>query len=83
MTLKSTLLLLSTAAGIVAGAVPMSAPASAQDWQAREAELVGLHQLCDRGDRKACVRFGMILAENHEHHDDWRHRHAEFFWWEH
>ena len=83
MTMKSTLLLLSTAAAVVAGAIPMSAPVRAQDFQAREAEILGLHQLCERGDRKACVRFGMLLGESREHHAEWRRRHAEFFWWEH
>ena len=31
---------------------------------AREAEMIGFHQLCERGDRKACIRFGMLLGEN-------------------
>jgi hypothetical protein len=55
----------------------------AADWTAREAELVGLHKLCDKGDRKACVRFGMLLGEAKERHADWRRAHAEWWWWEH
>jgi hypothetical protein len=55
----------------------------AQVPEAREAELIGLHQLCDRGDRKACVRFGMMLGEMRERHADWRQHHPEFFFWEH
>jgi len=61
----------------------MSVAVQAADWTAREAELVGLHQLCDRGDRKACVRFGMLLREAKERHADWRRAHAEWWWWEH
>jgi hypothetical protein len=56
-----------------------TAPARAQDIQA---ELLGFHQLCDRGDRKACVRFGMILGRMQERHAEWRRAHPEWFWWE-
>jgi hypothetical protein len=61
------------------GAILSTAPARAQDVQA---ELLGFHQLCDRGDRKACVRFGMILGRMQERHAEWRHVHPEWFWWE-
>ena len=67
----------------VAGATISSAAVRAEDWKAKEAELVGLHQLCDRGDRKACVRFGMLLGEGKERHGEWRRAHAEWWWWEH
>ena len=53
--------------------------ARAQDMQA---ELLGLHQLCDRGDRKACVKFGMILGRAQERHAELRRVHPEWFWWE-
>lgn len=49
----------------------------------REAELIGLHRLCDQGDRKACVKFGMALGELRDHHAEWRRTHPEFFFWEH
>jgi hypothetical protein len=67
---------------VAAAAIPSAHPARAQDGQAREAEILGLHQLCDRGDRKACVRFGMILGRMQERHAEWRHGHPEWFWWE-
>jgi len=60
-------------------AIVLTAPARAQDVQA---ELLGFHQLCDRGDRKACVRFGMILGRMQERHAEWRRVHPEWFWWE-
>jgi len=68
---------------ILTGSVLSSASVVAADWTAREAELVGLHQLCDKGDRKACVRFGMMLGEAKERHSEWRKAHAEWWWWEH
>jgi hypothetical protein len=63
-----------------AGSVPMISPVHAQD--ARQAELLGYHVACDRGDRKACVRFGMMLGEMKERHVEWRKSHPEFWWWE-
>ncbi len=60
--------------------VALLLPASAQDG--REAQLIGFHQLCDRGDRRACIRFGMMLQQFRDRHDGWRRSHPEFWWWE-
>jgi hypothetical protein len=49
----------------------------AQDRPTKEGER--LHGLCDRGDHRACVRFGMLLSENRSRHDEWRRSHAEFW----
>jgi hypothetical protein len=73
------LLAASTLAIAVAASIPMSVAARAQD---RQAEMLGFHQLCDRGDRKACIRFGMLLGQNQERHAEWRKSHPEFWWWE-
>jgi len=64
---------------VVVGAISSTGPARAQDAQA---ELLGFHQLCDRGDRRACVKFGMILGRMQERHAEWRRLHPEWFWWE-
>lgn len=56
------------------------AAASAQE--AREAQLIGFHQLCDHGDKAACVKFGMMLQQNRDRHDEWRRSHPEFFFFE-
>jgi hypothetical protein len=74
-------LLLSAATVAVAAAaiLPMGVAAQAQDHQA---ELIGFHQLCNQGDRKACIRFGIMLGENKERHIEWRKTHPEFWWWE-
>jgi len=69
MILKSLLTAACAVAIAATCAIVSTAPARAQDVQA---ELLGLHQLCDHGDRRACVRFGMILGRVH----------PEWFWWE-
>ena len=61
-----------------AGAMPATAVAQS----AREAELIGFHQLCEKGDRRACVRFGIMIGESRERHAEWRRLHREWFWWE-
>ena len=67
----------------VAVAAAVLAPATAAKAQsAREAELIGFHQLCEKGDRRACVRFGIMIGENRERHAEWRRLHHEWFWWE-
>ena len=80
--MRSKLLLAASALSIAAAAgVSMSGPARAQTD--RQAEILGFHQLCDHGDRKACIRFGMLLGQNMERHAEWRRAHPEWWWWEH
>jgi hypothetical protein len=67
-------------AGALASIGWLGTPVAAQG--AREAEMVGFHQLCERGDRKACVRFGMMLGENRARHGEWRRQYADWWWWE-
>ena len=73
--------LLAATAITVAALGATNMPARAQN--AAEAEIIGFHQLCDKGDRRACVRFGILLGQNQQRHADWRRSHAEWFWWEH
>jgi hypothetical protein len=47
-----------------------------------EAEMIGYHQLCERGDRRACIKFGILIGRNQQRHADWRRAHADWFWWE-
>jgi hypothetical protein len=44
--------------------------------------MIGFHQMCERGDRRACVRFGIMLGENRARHAEWRRLHANWWWWE-
>jgi hypothetical protein len=80
MILKPLMAAVAIAVGISATAAVVTTPAHAQNNV--EAEMLGYHQLCDKGDRKACVRFGILLGKNEQRHADWRKAHAEWFWWE-
>jgi hypothetical protein len=40
-----------------------------------------LHHECDRGDRRACVQFGIMIGENRERHAEWQRSHPEWWWW--
>jgi len=53
--------------------------ARAQDWGAQMARW---HVLCDQGDRRACVRFGILIGEHREFEGQWRRSHPEWWWWE-
>jgi hypothetical protein len=79
MHLKS-LLLAAAALSVTAAMLSFTAPARAQ--HAREAEMIGFHQLCERGDRRACIRFGIMLGENRARHAEWRRLHPEWWGWE-
>jgi len=84
MHIKSLLLFAGVAAAFVgvipANSQPMPQPGAAV---ANEAEMIGLRQLCDRGDKQACVRFGFKLGEAREHQADWRRLHPDWWAWEH
>jgi hypothetical protein len=67
--------LLVAAGGLVGSGVA----AHAQD--ARNAEILGFHQLCDHGDRRASVRVGMLL-QHQDRQIAWRRLRPEWFWWE-
>jgi hypothetical protein len=80
MILKPLMAAAAIAVGISAMTTVVTTPAHAQNNV--EAEMLGYHQLCDKGDRKACIRFGILLGKNEQRHADWRRAHAEWFWWE-
>jgi hypothetical protein len=67
------------AAGL-SGTAMVATPAHAQGNV--EAEIIGYHQLCQKGDRKACIRFGILLGRNEQRGADWRRAHADWWWWE-
>jgi hypothetical protein len=54
-------------------------PAQADE---REEHMRRLHFECDRGDRPACVRFGVMIGESRERHAEWRRTHPEWWWWD-
>jgi len=67
---------------VAAATLAMSGAAPARAQNNVEAEMIGFHQLCDKGDRRACVRFGILIGQNQQRHADWRRAHADWWWWE-
>jgi hypothetical protein len=41
-----------------------------------------LREACEDGDRRACVRFGVIIGENRERRVQWRRENPELFSYE-
>jgi hypothetical protein len=80
MNSKSLMAVLALAVVVSAAGAASPTPARAQD--AAEAEMIGFHQLCQKGDRRACVRFGILIGRNEQRHADWRRLHADWWWWE-
>ncbi len=68
--------------GVVTAAA-ITVPSHAYAQNNAEAEMIGFHELCNKGDRRACVRFGILIGQNQQRHADWRRSHADWFWWEH
>jgi len=71
----------STLLAAAAAVVPTAGTARAA-IPAKEAEMFSLNQLCNAGDRKACVRFGILLGRMQERQAEWRHVHPDWYWWE-
>jgi hypothetical protein len=46
------------------------------------ARMMELREACQDGDRRACIRFGIIIGENRERRAQWRREHPDMFWWE-
>jgi hypothetical protein len=81
MSLKPLITAALVAVTITGTASMVTTPARAQD--AVDAEMIGFHRLCEQGDRKACIRFGILIGRNEQRHADWRRAHADWWWWEH
>jgi hypothetical protein len=46
------------------------------------ARMLQLRERCDDGDRRACVRLGIIIGENRERRAAWRREHPDVFFYE-
>jgi len=44
--------------------------------------MLQLREGCEDGDRRACVRLGIIIGENRERRASWRREHPEVFFYE-
>jgi hypothetical protein len=78
MRAKSTLIAMAII--ISSAAMLGSAPVAAQERPVKEGQR--LRQLCNGGDQRACVRFGMLINENRTRHAEWRRSNPELFWYE-
>lgn len=41
-----------------------------------------LHEGCDAGDRRACVRLGILIGQHQEQRAEWQRVHPEMFSWD-
>jgi hypothetical protein len=64
----------------VAPAPPPPPRAAARD-ELRE-RMLELRGRCEDGDRRACVRLGIIIGENRERRAQWRREHPDVFFYE-
>src|SRR5262245_57559155 len=46
------------------------------------ARMFEFRQLCEDGDRRACVRLGIIIGENRERRAQWRRENPDLFFYE-
>jgi hypothetical protein len=82
--LRKSLIAVAGFAAVLSVSVPAnSQPAPGGAALASEAEMVGLRQLCDHGDRQACIRFGYMLGASRERQVEWRRLHPDWWAWEH
>jgi hypothetical protein len=44
--------------------------------------MLQLRERCEDGDRRACVRLGIIIGENRERRAAWRREHPDVFFYE-
>ena len=67
-----------------AAAAPVAAPAPPRRVRRDELRdrMLELREGCDEGDRRACVRLGIIIGENRERRAAWRREHPEVFFYE-
>jgi hypothetical protein len=44
--------------------------------------MLEFRERCEEGDRRACVRLGIVIGENRERRSAWRREHPEVFFYE-
>ena len=69
------------AAPPVAVAPPAPPPARVVRDELRD-RMLELRERCEDGERRACVRLGIIIGENRERRAAWRREHPEVFFYE-
>jgi hypothetical protein len=58
-------------------ALLIGSSAKAQDYD-YDRYMDHLHHACDRGDRNACIHFGIEIGRHQDRYDAWHHHHPEF-----
>jgi hypothetical protein len=51
-------------------------------WDAVREQMVRFREGCEDGDRRSCVRLGIIIGENRERRAQWAREHPEMFSWD-
>jgi hypothetical protein len=51
-------------------------------WEGLRERMFQLREGCEQGDRRSCVRLGILIGENRERRGQWRREHPELFWYE-
>jgi hypothetical protein len=57
-------------------------PPGGRRWDETRERMFDLRRACEDGDRRACIRFGIIIGENRERRAQWRRETPDLFWWE-
>ena len=71
-----------TAAAAPAQVVPPPPPGARVVRDELGDRMLSLRERCEVGDRRACVRLGIIIGENRERRAAWRREHPEVFFYE-
>ncbi len=51
-------------------------------WEAVREQMAEFRSGCEEGNRRACVRLGVIIGENRERRAQWSREHPEMFSWD-
>jgi len=51
-------------------------------WGEVRDQMMGYRDACRDGDRRACVRLGIIIGQNQGRRGQWRQDHPDYFWWD-
>lgn len=51
-------------------------------WEAVREQMAEFREGCEDGNRRACVRLGIIIGENRERRQEWSREHPEMFSWD-
>jgi hypothetical protein len=63
---------------------PPAPPARVVDrrWEAVRAQMAEYREACEEGDKRSCVRLGILIGENRERRAQWAREHPEMFSWD-